>query len=274
MQQGGNSRGVPRERQGRPVPRQGLRVHAARATSCACRAARPASTSRTPCTPTSATAASPPRSTGGSCRCARRCATARRSRSSRRAARRRTRPGSNFVVTAKARTAHPPVPQEPEAQRGGRARQAPAEPGARGVLARRCASCPDERDRIGASRSSGCEAPDELYEKIGLGERARAARRAPSAAGADARGAAAGDAAGAARDRRHRRPGRELRALLLPDPERPDARATCRAGRGVVIHREALRQPRVVPQAAREVDLGRPGRRELDRLFHVEIRSR
>ena len=57
-------RGIPRERQGRPVPRQGVRVHAARARSCACRAARPWSTSPTPCTPTSATAASPPRSTG------------------------------------------------------------------------------------------------------------------------------------------------------------------------------------------------------------------
>ena len=57
-------RGVPRERQGRPVPGQGLRVHAARARSCACRAAPPWSTSPTRCTPTSATAASPPRSTG------------------------------------------------------------------------------------------------------------------------------------------------------------------------------------------------------------------
>ena len=86
-------RGVPRERQGRPVPGQGLRVHAEGRHPAACRAARPASTSPTPCTPTSATAASRPRSTAGWCRCARRCATARRSRSSPPRARRRTRPG-------------------------------------------------------------------------------------------------------------------------------------------------------------------------------------
>ena len=58
-----------------------------RATSCACRAAPPASTSPTPCTPASASAASPRKWTAGSCRCARCCATARPSRSSPRRAR-------------------------------------------------------------------------------------------------------------------------------------------------------------------------------------------
>ena len=60
---GGLLGGVPRERQGRPVPRQGLRVHAQGRRSCACRAAPRWSTSPTRCTPTSATAASRPRST-------------------------------------------------------------------------------------------------------------------------------------------------------------------------------------------------------------------
>ena len=61
---GGLLGGVPRERQGRPVPRQGVRVHAQGRRSCACRAAPRWWTSPTRCTPTSATAASRPRSTG------------------------------------------------------------------------------------------------------------------------------------------------------------------------------------------------------------------
>ncbi len=89
----GLGRGTRRERQGRPVPRQGLRVHARRATSCACRAVRAAWTSPTRCTPASASAASPPRSTGGWCRCAPCCETARPWRSSRPRARSRTPPG-------------------------------------------------------------------------------------------------------------------------------------------------------------------------------------
>ena len=72
----GDSERVPRERQGRPVPRRGLRLHAQGQDPARCRAARRWSTSPTPCTPTSATAAWPPRSTGEPCRCAPRCATA------------------------------------------------------------------------------------------------------------------------------------------------------------------------------------------------------
>ena len=54
---------------GRDVRRRGLRVHAAGRGQGAADAARRRSTSPTPCTPTSATAAWAPRSTGASCRC-------------------------------------------------------------------------------------------------------------------------------------------------------------------------------------------------------------
>ena len=54
---------------GRDVRRRGLRLHAAGRGQGAARAARRRSTSPTPCTPTSATAAWAPRSTGASCRC-------------------------------------------------------------------------------------------------------------------------------------------------------------------------------------------------------------
>ncbi len=60
------------------------------ARSCGCRAAPRSSTSHTPCTRTSAIAASPPRWIAASHRCARCCGTARRSRSSPRRARCRT----------------------------------------------------------------------------------------------------------------------------------------------------------------------------------------
>jgi len=55
-------------------PDEGLRLHA-RATCGRCRSARRRSTSPTPCTPTSGTAASAPRSTAASCRCATRSST-------------------------------------------------------------------------------------------------------------------------------------------------------------------------------------------------------
>ncbi len=73
---------IPRARQGRPVPRFGLRVHAEVARSSRCRAAPPRSTSPTPSTPTSATTRSRSRSTTSMCRCAPNCATATSSRSS------------------------------------------------------------------------------------------------------------------------------------------------------------------------------------------------
>jgi (p)ppGpp synthase/HD superfamily hydrolase len=73
--------GVPRERQDRPVPDE-VYVFTPAATSWSCRAAPPRWTSPTRCTPTSATPASRPRSTGAWRRCARRCSTARPSRSS------------------------------------------------------------------------------------------------------------------------------------------------------------------------------------------------
>ena len=76
-----------------------------RARSCACRPARRRSTSPMRFIPTSATAASPPRSIGAWCLCARRCATARRSRSSPPRARRPNPSWSSFLVTAKARAA-------------------------------------------------------------------------------------------------------------------------------------------------------------------------
>jgi GTP diphosphokinase / guanosine-3',5'-bis(diphosphate) 3'-diphosphatase len=64
-----------------------------RARSGVCRVVRLASTSPTPCIPTSATAVSRRKLTAASYRCARRCATARPSKSSRRRARRRIPPG-------------------------------------------------------------------------------------------------------------------------------------------------------------------------------------
>ena len=71
---------------GRDVRRRGVRVHAAGRGQGAARAAPRRSTSPTPCTPTSATAASAPRSTGASCRCTRSSPRATSSRSSPRTA--------------------------------------------------------------------------------------------------------------------------------------------------------------------------------------------
>ena len=91
-----------------------------KARSSACRAARPASTSRTPCTPTSATAASRPRSIAASCRCARRCATARPSRSSPRRARTPNPAWVELRRHGQGARVDPAVPQEPEARRSRR----------------------------------------------------------------------------------------------------------------------------------------------------------
>ncbi len=96
----------------------------------------------------------------------------------------------------------------------------------------------------------GLRNAEELFEKIGLGERIApfVARRLLPADVTD--GTEGGTVA---RDRRHRGPGRHLRALLLPDPERPGARQPVERPRRRDSSR-GLRQPRVLPQAAREMD--------------------
>ncbi|MCK7576761.1 MAG: hypothetical protein MZV65_13300 [Chromatiales bacterium] len=75
-----------------------------------------------------------PRSTTCWCRCAPRCATAITSRSSPPSGAAPNPSWLDFVVTGKARAAHPPVPQEPAARRVGGARRAAAGPGARRIL--------------------------------------------------------------------------------------------------------------------------------------------
>ena len=127
----------------------------------------------------------------------------------------------NFVVTAKARASIRQYLKNLQARRGDRPRQAPAEPGAGGVLADAAQDPAESRGRAWWP-SSACATQDELFEKIGLGERvapfiARRLLPADSEAVAEAHRRSAGD-------RRHRGPGRFLRALLLPDPERPDPR--------------------------------------------------
>ena len=128
-----------------------------------------ASTSPTPCTPTSATAASRPRSTGASRRCARRCATARRSRSSPRRARCRIPSWVNFVVTAKARAAIRHYLK-------GLRRQEAVELGAR-LLNQALGEFTLSLEEVAADTLNaavvelGMHDVDELYEKVGLGER-------------------------------------------------------------------------------------------------------
>ena len=72
---------VPRRAQGRPVRGRGLRLHPEGRGQEPLRRARPRSTSPTPCTPTSATAASGRRSTARSSPCTTRCRAATSSRS-------------------------------------------------------------------------------------------------------------------------------------------------------------------------------------------------
>ena len=269
MPAGRQLRGVPRERQGRPVPGQGLRVHAEGRDPAPAAQRDRASTSPTRCTPTSATAASPRRSTAASCRCARSCATARRSRSSPRKGATPNPAWVNFVVTAKARTAirhylknlkHDEAVElgrrllnqaleefalSAEEAAGGAARA--VVDGARPQDARK--SCSSRSASASASRRSsraGCCRP--------MRERA-----APTAH------------ARAARDRRHGRLGRELRALLLPDPGRRD--------HGVPLERprrrdppRGLREPRATTASSRTSGFRSPGSANVDRLFHVEMR--
>ena len=99
----------------------------------------------------------------------------------------------------------------------------------------------------------GLKTQDELFEKIGLGERVApfiARRLLPPDCGRRR-----GSHGWPARDRGHGRARRLLRALLLPDPERPDPREPLERSRRRDPPR-GLRQPRVVPQAAGEVDPG------------------
>ena len=101
-------------------------------------------------------------------------------------------------------------------------------------------------------RDLGLRNEEDLYERIGLGERVApfiARRLLPDDAEATPeRGGRA------TRDRGHRGPRGDVRALLLPDPERPDpGQPLCRPRRRDPSR--GLRQPVHFPQAAREVDL-------------------
>ncbi len=134
----------------------------------------------------------------------------------------------NFVVTAKARAAirhYLKNLKRAEAIELGRRLLNQA---LRGVLAQPAQGAGEASTRRWCA-TSACATTDELFEKIGLGERlAPLVARRLAAATTRAR-RANGGAPASARDRRHRGPGRQLRALLLPDPGRPDHRATCRA---------------------------------------------
>ena len=111
---------------------------------------------------------------------------------------------------------------------------------------------PGRGDRRRGARPRSAQRGRALRE--GRPRRARGAVHRASAAparhGHDAR-----CAGGSARDRRHRGPRRHLRALLLPDPERPHPREPFVGARRRDPPR-GLRQPRHVPQAAGQVDLG------------------
>ena len=174
----------------------------------------------------------------------------------------------NFVVTAKARASIRQYLKNLKRGEADRPRQAPAEPGAGGVLAD-AAQDPVGRRSTAWSPSLACAPQDELFEKIGLGERVApfiARRLLPADAEAVAEGIA-GPLAIA---------GTEglvvsYARCCFPIPNDPIL-ASLSSGRGVVIHREACgnlasfrKQPEkwipVTWQAA------------TDRLFHVEIRA-
>ena len=118
-------------------------------------------------------------------------------------------------------------------------------------------------------RDLGLRNEEDLYEQIGLGERVApfvARRLLPP----DAEATPGSRRGRAARDRRHRGSRGHVRALLLPDSERPDPGQPV-SGRGVVIHREAcgnLSTFRKQPDKWISVTW-RPA---VDRLFHVEIK--
>ena len=229
-----------------------------RARSAACRAARPASTSPTPCTPTSATAASPPRSTAAWCRCARRCATARRSRSSRRRARRRIRPGS--TSSSRPRRA-PSIRQYLKNLKRGEAVE----------LGRRLLNQALEEFSLEPAQGAGGDA------RRG-GARPRAAQRATSCSRRSASASASRRSSPAAccrdgRGRRRRRhaPARSrspapkawsspTRAAASRSRTTRSSRAS-RRGRGVVIHREACGNLASFRKQPEKWISGRPGGR-------------
>ena len=162
---------------------------------------------------------------------------------------------------------HPSLPQEPQAQRGGRARQAAAEPGARGVLDD-AAQAAGRRDRLASSTSSASRARTSSIEKIGLGERVAplVARRCCCPAPKRTATTPAGPLAIA---------GTEglvvtYARCCFPIPNDPIL-ANLSSGRGVVIHREAcgnLASFRKQPDKWISVTW----QADIDRLFHVEIK--
>ena len=184
-------------------------------------------------------------------RCAPCCATGRPWRSSPPRAPPRTPRGSTFVVTAKARSAIRHYLRTCSAARRWSS--------AGGCSRRRSRNSRFSPKKIAAAVSAAAlselnlKDADELYEKIGLGERLGAARGPASAAGAAQRRQPA--ALGPARDRRHRRAAGHLRALLLPDPARSHLGLPLRRARRRDPPRE-LRQRRGLPQAAGEMAAG------------------
>ncbi len=252
---GRQPRGIPRERASRPVPGQGVRVHAegrnpppaaqldlrrsdkaqftSRATS-----EGPAPRRRTlltTCIPTSAPTALRPQVD-------RRLvplqdtAAQRPDGGDHHGERRHAKPGLGQLRSHREGTCgDPPLPEGTETQRGHRPRQAAAQPGAvRGVLT------DTAQDSVGApgrwSRIWACETPDQLFEKIGLGERVAPfiARRLLPADSEGVVDAVAGPLAIAGTEG------------LLVSYARCCFRfrttrswPACSSGRGVVIHREA-----------------------------------
>ena len=249
-------RGVPRERQGRPVPRQGLRVHAARARSCACRAARP-------CVDFAYAVHT---DVGNRCVAAkvdRRLVPLRTPLRNGQTVEIITAKGAtpnpswvNFVVTAKARAADPPLPEGPEA---------PARPSssARGcinqalgefspVAAKKLPAGTARRGRGRARHARRRRAVREDRPR----RAPRAAGRAPAAADRGQRRSPL-----AAHRRRSRSPAPKACVVsyarcCFPIPD--DAIiALPVSGRGVVMHRENCVQRRRLPQAAGELAAGR-----------------
>ena len=220
-------RGVPRERQGRPVPRQGLRVHAARATILRL--------------PSGATvvdfAYAVHTDIGNRCVAAkvdRRLTPLRTVLRNGQTVEIITAKGAmpnpswvNFVVTAKARSAIRHYLKSLRRTRSHRARPAAARPGARRIQA--VARGRERRSRCSAALGElGMKDLDELLREDRPGRAPRAAGRAAPAARRATRGRRHRRAR-AAGHRRHRRPARHLRALLLPDPVRSDLRLPVRA---------------------------------------------
>ena len=177
---------VPRARQDRPVPRRGLRLHAqeqdpraaARRDAGRLRLRDPLRRRRPH--------AWPPRSTASRWRCAPSCAAATWSRSSPRRAPSRTRPGSNFVRTGRARSKirHylKNMEQEESRELGREAAGAGAARRGPGAAAGRRTDGPDAALWQQLTRWSGNRTRDDLLTDIGLGRKIATHRR--QAAGA------------------------------------------------------------------------------------------